>query len=75
MKNEWMLDVLADLKTFSIENGFAVTGKQIDLVMAVAAEEITSMQGIAPDAVGQGIGNVRRFHREVAPVPNARRTQ
>jgi predicted transcriptional regulator len=75
MKNEWMLDVLADLKTFSLENGLAVTGKQIDLVMAVAAEEITSMQGIAPDTLGQGIGNVRRFHREITSVPNARRTQ
>lgn len=75
MKNEWMLDVLADLKTFSLENGLAVTGKQIDLVMAVAAEEITSMQGIAPDNLGQGIGNVRRFHREITSVPNARRTQ
>ena len=75
MKNEWMLDVLADLKTFSLENGLAVTGKQIDLVMAAAADEITSMQGTAPNTMGQGIGNVRRFHREPTSGPNARRTQ
>ena len=75
MTNEWMLDVLADLKTFSKENGLAVTGKQIDLVMAVAAAEIASMQGIAPAKARRGIGNADRFLGKVATGPDTGRTQ
>ena len=75
MKNEWMLDVLADLRTFSEENGLNLTETQIDRVLAVAAAEIASMQGTTPIAVGQDIGNAGRFHREFAPGPNARRNQ
>ena len=45
MKNEWMLDVLADLRTFSEENGLNLTGTQIDRVLAVAAAEIVSAPG------------------------------
>lgn len=65
MTNEWMLDVLADLRTFSVENGLEVTGKQIDLLMAVAAAEMASMQGMAHGNAQQGIGNEGRLYREI----------
>ena len=47
MTNEWMLDVLADLKTFSNENGLKITREQLDRLITVAAAEIHTMQGIA----------------------------
>ncbi|MBT8418214.1 MAG: hypothetical protein KJO42_12295 [Silicimonas sp.] len=71
MTNEWMLDVLADLRTFSIENGLDVTGKQIDLVMAVAAAEITSVQGTAHSVAQQGVGDVGRLYREATERGNS----
>ena len=71
MTNEWMLDVLADLRTFSQENGLDVTGRQIDLVVAVAAAEIASMQGIAHETAPWGIGDAGRYHRQTAKSENA----
>ena len=47
MTNQWMLDVLADLKTFSNENGLKITREQLDRLITVAAAEIHTMQGIA----------------------------
>ena len=75
MTNEWMLDVLADLRTFSVENGLTVTGKQIDLAMAVAAAEIASVKGMAPAMAHQGVADAGRLHRKAAAGANPRRTQ
>jgi len=66
MTNEWMLDVLADLRTFSSENGLSVTAKQLDLLMAVTAAEMASMQGIAHGTAQRGIGYAGGLHRETA---------
>lgn len=71
MTNEWMLDVLADLRTFSNENGLEATGKQLDLVMALAAAEIASVQGMAHNAARQGLGDVGRLYREAPESGNA----
>lgn len=75
MTNEWMLDVLADLRTFSKENGLTMTGKQIDLVMAVAAAEIASVQGIAPETARRGIGIANRLLGDAPTGPDSGRTQ
>lgn len=75
MRNEWMLDVLADLRAFSKENGLTATGKQINLVMAVAAAEIASLQGIASETAQQGLRDAGRLCREATTGPNPRRTQ
>ena len=56
MTNQWMLDVLADLKTFSHQNGLKVTGDQLDRLMNVAAAEIHALQGIA-HGTAQGTTN------------------
>jgi predicted transcriptional regulator len=71
MTNEWMLDVLTDLRAFSVENGLDVTGKQLDHVMAVAAAEIASMQGIAQNQAQQGIGDAGEFYRPFAEGRNS----
>ncbi len=40
MRNEWILDVLADLQTFAQENGMSVLAEQLDDTRLVAATEL-----------------------------------
>ncbi|MEO1139037.1 MAG: hypothetical protein AAFW87_06235 [Pseudomonadota bacterium] len=42
MQNEWILDVLADLRTFAYQNGLGVLAEQIDDTRIVAAAELAS---------------------------------
>ena len=69
MTNQWMLDVLADLKTFSNQNGLKITGDQLDRLIKVAAAEIHTLQDIA-HGTAQGttnsIGHVGEPLRSVA---------
>lgn len=69
MTNEWMLDVLADLRKFSVQNGLNVTGKQLDLVSAMAAAEMASMQGIAHGTAQKGIGDAGRLLADLGKGP------
>ena len=64
MANDWMLDVLADLKSFAESNGLAVTERHLDQVINTVADELASMQGMA-QGTARGIGHVREFHRPV----------
>ena len=65
MANDWMLDVLADLKAFAESNGLGATEQQLDLTMATVSSELASMRGVAQGTV-QGVGHVREFHRPLA---------
>ena len=40
MQNEWILDVLADLKTFALQNGMNVLAEQLDDTRLLAAAEL-----------------------------------
>ncbi|MFT4961050.1 MAG: hypothetical protein ACI92Z_002136 [Paracoccaceae bacterium] len=42
MQNDWILDVLADLKTFAETNGLEALAQQLDDTALVAAAEISS---------------------------------
>ena len=60
MQNEWILDVLADLKTFAQKNGLGALAEQLDDTRLVAATELaltgegTSTHDSRPaNAVGQ----------------------
>ncbi len=60
MQNEWILDVLSDLKTFAQKNGLAVLAEQLDDTRLLAATELALMgEGIpthenrAANAAGQ----------------------
>ena len=66
MTNKWILDVLADLRTFSNENGLSATRKQLDHAMAVAAAEIASSKGIAHGTAQRGLGDACGQNREAA---------
>ena len=41
MQNEWILDVITDLKTFAQKNGLSVLAEQLDDTRLVAATELT----------------------------------
>ena len=40
MQNEWILDVLADLKRFAHQNGMSVLAEQLDDTRLLAATEL-----------------------------------
>jgi hypothetical protein len=42
MKEDWILDVLADLRTFAGKNGLRASERQIDQAMVAVANELTS---------------------------------
>jgi hypothetical protein len=65
MANEWMLDVIADLKTFAGDNGLPALARGLDDLAILAAAEIASAEGMAPAAahVDRGYaGHVLRAH-------------
>lgn len=41
-KNDWILDVLADLKAFAYSNGLSALSEQLDDTMLIAAGELAS---------------------------------
>ncbi|PSL22221.1 hypothetical protein CLV88_101646 [Shimia abyssi] len=69
MKNDWILDVLADLRTFALANGLEDLADQLDDTRMVAACEIVSMAekvGTARHGDDAKTGNVIRGVRERA---------
>ena len=66
MTNEWMLDVLADLRTFSNENSLMATQKQLEQVIAVATAEISSGQGTAQRIARWSLEDAGELCRQVA---------
>ncbi len=67
MQNEWILDVLADLKTFAQQNGLGVLAEQLDDTQLVAASELAlTGEGQTVDergpayAAGYNIGGLGR---------------
>ena len=49
MKNEWILDVLADLRQFAQVNNLSVRAEHLDDTCLIAASELTSIaKGLAP---------------------------
>ena len=42
MQNDWILDVLADLKSFATANGMTALAEQLDDATLIAAAEIAS---------------------------------
>lgn len=47
MKNDWILDVLADLKSFAQANDLSALADQLDKTRHVAATEIVSASELA----------------------------
>lgn len=56
MANDWILDVLADLKTYAKKNGLPALADQLDETMLIAATEVSSSEGKAPQAAMKHAG-------------------
>jgi hypothetical protein len=48
MANEWILDVLADLKAFALDNGLPAVACGLGDLSVVAAAELASTDGVTP---------------------------
>ena len=68
MANDWMLDVLADLKAFAESNGLGATERQLDQAIITVSNELASLRGIAQ---GTAHGHVREFNRSTTGCRNS----
>jgi len=65
MANDWILDVLADLKTFATENGLLALASQLEDTALIAAVEISSTEENPQEMTGWEVGRSGRHHRNV----------
>jgi hypothetical protein len=61
MPNDWIIDVISDLKSFATHNGLPALARQLDDAVAVAAIEIASNDGGVSDGINISTGRVRGF--------------
>jgi hypothetical protein len=45
MRNEWVFDVLSDLRSFAQKNGLPALAAQVEMALSVARAEIADLQG------------------------------
>jgi hypothetical protein len=70
MANDWMLDVLADLKAFAESNGLGATERQLDQTMVTVRDEIEAHRGFAQGTV-QNVSHVGELHRSASGCRNS----
>ncbi len=58
MSHDWVLDVLADLRSYALRNGLPQTAAQAEVTLRVARDEIRST-GSDPGASGPPAGGRR----------------
>lgn len=51
MAQDWIVDVLADLRSFALQNGLTNLAEQLDDTMLVAATEMAQITEDAPNAL------------------------
>lgn len=56
MPNQWILDVLADLRAFASLNGLDRLAEQLEDTCLVAAAELASQAGGPPEHDRSGVG-------------------
>ncbi len=71
MSNSWILDVLADLKSFAIRNEMPALAEQLDDTTLVAATEIASKEGGARRALKSDVAGTGSIHRGFTGSKNA----
>lgn len=71
MSNNWILDVLADLKSFALRNELTALADQLDDTTLVAATEIASMEGGAQSVQKPNAAEAGVVHRRFASGENA----
>jgi len=71
MANEWIIDVLADLKTYATKNGFSALSRQLEDTTLIAQAEIASAQEKALDSANWDVEKTGRLYRPHAERENA----
>ena len=66
MANDWIIDVLSDLKAFAQDNGLSELAAQLDETILVAATEMSSLEGQARIITGWEVGDSGQLHRRTA---------
>ena len=66
MANDWIIDVLADLRRFAGSNGLDALAEQLDDATLVAAAELASRGECTTDGAQLGIS-----HRQIVARPHA----
>ncbi|MGO4914057.1 hypothetical protein [Pseudogemmobacter sp. W21_MBD1_M6] len=65
MRNDWIIDVLADLKCFAHANGLPALAEQLDDAILVAASELALIDGGTRDGkfyLEQRTGDIHRAY-------------
>ncbi len=70
MANDWILDVLADLRDFAGRNGLGVTEQHLNQTLVAVADDLASLQGIA-HGTARNVGYVGEFSRSIAERQNS----
>lgn len=70
MKEDWILDVLADLRTFAGKNGLRESERQIDQAMVAVANELTSFR-IAQRTAQRDMTHARTFFGSITESQNS----
>ena len=70
MANDWILDVLADLRDFAAKNGLGLTEQHLNQTLVAVANDLASMQGIAR-GTARSMGHVGELSRTVADGRNS----
>ncbi|QDY68405.1 hypothetical protein [Qingshengfaniella alkalisoli] len=70
MQQGWVIDVLADLKSFARQNGLPVLAEQLDDTILVAAAELAKTSGLAELEREHG-GQDRTIRNTIAAGDNA----
>ena len=63
MANDWILDVLADLRAFARENRLPRLSEGLEKASRIAAAELASRQGTAPEQAPRDAGHVGHEYR------------
>jgi hypothetical protein len=66
MANDWILDVLADLKQFAARNDLSALAEQLERATAVASFELASHEQRAAALVGLHASETRMVYRTAA---------
>jgi len=66
MPNDWIIDVISDLKCFANNNGLPALAQQLDDAVLIAAMEIASNKGGVSDGNNVTSGPIGGVLRQVA---------
>jgi len=66
MANDWIIDVLADLKKYAAKNGLSALASQLDDATLIAATEIASIEAGGQELAIGDFGNSGRIYRTIA---------